>query len=273
MSEDRQFEQLPARTESPSRQLPSVMRTGNGQSAVALPSTRQLILHLTVAFRLGGSVTAMILWRHQVEREEIAVIQPLPVQVAAPVAPTIVEAALSMPPPPEPEPEPVTVIDDAVSPQIEIIAPELVYKEKDKLLLVHKNDRVVERYINFTPDVIDAAIRCNTTRVRELLTQGADVNSSDERGDTVLAWAVKRKCAPVVRLLLERGAHINTISRNGFTPYVWSRIYGHQEMSEMLKVAGADTESGSYWWRNEEDGNAAWMKARYDALCKNQLCN
>ena len=272
MSEDRQFEQLPAKTVSAKRSVPSVLANAPGQSAVALPSGRQLLVHLTIAFFLGVSVTAMIFLRHQAEREEIAAVLPLPpvVPVPAPVAPTIVEAALSIPPPP---PEPATVVDDVVSPQIEIVAPEIVYKEKDKLLLLHKNDKVIERYINFTPDVIDAAIRCNTVRVRELLNQGADANSSDERGDTVLAWAVKRKCAPVVQLLLERGAHVNTISRNGFTPYVWSRIYGHQQMSELLKLAGADTESGSYWWRNEEDGNAAWMKARYEALCKNQRCN
>lgn len=272
MSEDRQFEHLPARTESADRSTPSVLANRHGHSAVALPSGKQFLLHITIAFCLGGTVTAMIFSRHQADREEIASVQPVvvavPEPVAAPIPPTIVEAALSIPPP-----EPVEIIEDAVSPRIEIVMPEPVYKEKDKLLLLHKNDRVVERYINFTPDVIDAAIRCNTTRVRELLNQGADVNSSDERGDTVLAWAVKRKCAPVVQLLLDRGANVNTISRNGFTPYVWSRIYGHQQMSQMLKLAGADTESGSYWWRNEEDGNAAWMKARYEALCKNQYCN
>ncbi len=240
-----------------------------------------MLTHLGVAFSIGVVVTLFVVSRHQSEREAVEPIvtfTQMPMVSSEPtfqpIEPKLLEEKLSSLPPvmasAVSEPPPSV---DVVSPPIEIVAQPIAYKEKDRILLLHKNDKVVERYINFTPDVIDAAIRCQPLQVRELLNRGASVNSSDERGDTVLAWAVKRNCTPVVQLLLESGARVNTVSRNGFTPYVWSRIYGRDEMSEILKSAGADTESGSYWWRNEEDGSNAWMKARYDALCKNNRCD
>lgn len=293
MREDQPDSNLPERAKPSNRPVPmvtgTVSRSDSGRGPIAptafvLPTGRQILLHLCVACCLGALVTGLITANHQSEREEAEEIDPIiafneapaftsPAEpIAAPLLESVPPVA-AVPQPTEASISDAAAIDDVRSPSMEIVSPPKVYKEKDKLLVLHKEDEVVERYINFTPDVIDAAIRCDTSRVRELLGQGADVNSSDERGDSVLAWAVKRECIPVVTLLLERGAHVNTISRNGFTPYVWSRLYRYPQLSSILKAAGADTELGSYWWRHEEDGSGPWMRATYEALCKNQLCN
>ncbi|MCB0322822.1 MAG: ankyrin repeat domain-containing protein [Bdellovibrionales bacterium] len=155
----------------------------------------------------------------------------------------------------------------AEDPQLISIPPSAV-TERDKLYIIDKHGELSEQVVFYTPPLIDASIRCDLAQAKALVSDGIDINLRDERGDSALAWAVKRNCIPIVKLLLSRGAQINSTSENGFTPYLWARIYRNESMQQLLKSAGADTNIGSYWWRFDEDGKQAYLEESLKAACR-----
>lgn len=146
------------------------------------------------------------------------------------------------------------------------------FKEKDKLYTLAGNEPPKESFINFTPDLLEAAVDCDSKTVQTLLEKGVNINTVDDRGDSALSWAVRRKCPSVVRLLLARGANANIKSQNGFTPYVWARIYRLPEIEKMLVEAGATT-SGLYWWRFDRGSDQEWLELALSQACANKDCS
>ncbi len=69
-----------------------------------------------------------------------------------------------------------------------------------------------------------------------LLDQGADVNATDQFGNTSLHLAVRYP--DLVRLLLERGARVG--ARNAFGDTPLHRAVGDKRIVELLLTAGAD---------------------------------
>jgi ankyrin repeat protein len=69
-----------------------------------------------------------------------------------------------------------------------------------------------------------------------LLDQGADVNATDQFGNTSLHLAVRYP--ELVRLLLERGARVG--ARNAFGDTPLHRAVGDRRIVELLLGAGAD---------------------------------
>ena len=72
--------------------------------------------------------------------------------------------------------------------------------------------------------------------VRVLIDAGADLNLTDDNGDTASMLAVKTGQTDVLRMLLEAGADISG-SRN---PLFIAARRGHKEITQMLINAGAD---------------------------------
>ena len=82
----------------------------------------------------------------------------------------------------------------------------------------------IAAYVELAHLIIALPIRCNDVQrerlfsrifflmfldlrtARRVLNQGADVNATDEDGESALTWAAKRNCESVVQLLLDRGA-------------------------------------------------------------------
>lgn len=151
--------------------------------------------------------------------------------------------------------------------------PPAAFTERDKLYVVQSNGELVEGYISITPALIDASIRCDVAQAKALLSDGLDVNQRDQRGDSALAWAVKRDCSPIVRLLLREGVKVDSASENGFTPYLWARLYNNAHMMQLLKRAGADTSRGGYWWRTKEDGKKEYIERSLAAACRDPLAS
>ncbi len=151
--------------------------------------------------------------------------------------------------------------------------PPAAFTERDKLYVIQSNGELVQGYISITPALIDASIRCDVDQAKALLSDGLDVNQHDQRGDSALAWAVKRDCSPIVRLLLRQGVEVDSTSENGFTPYLWARLYNNQHMMQLLKRAGADTERGGYWWRTKEDGKKNYIERSLAAACRDPLAS
>lgn len=90
------------------------------------------------------------------------------------------------------------------------------------------------------PAIIEAARLEQVARVRELLEQGADPNTSDHHGLTVLHWAAITGCMDLARLLVNRGAHVNPREEllTDLTPLALARWLNRADLAEFLAGHG-----------------------------------
>ncbi len=86
------------------------------------------------------------------------------------------------------------------------------------------------------------ALRGNSQIVATLLDHGADVRASDPDGMTPLMWAAFGGSGPTVKVLLSRGAEINTKNKKGETALTWARARGSNRavIDELLKKGARD---------------------------------
>jgi ankyrin repeat protein len=90
------------------------------------------------------------------------------------------------------------------------------------------------------PPLLDAARSGDTTELRALLKQGANVNASDGDGTTPLHWASYRDDLEAADLLMRAGANVNATNDLGATP-LWSASQnGSGVMVARLLEAGAN---------------------------------
>ena len=79
----------------------------------------------------------------------------------------------------------------------------------------------------------------SSTRVRELIASGADVNRRHKCGNTPLSEAASHGRVDVVSALLEAGADPGVYADDGSGPLHWAANNGHLSVVEMLLAAGA----------------------------------
>ena len=89
-------------------------------------------------------------------------------------------------------------------------------------------------------DLIASAKLGELARVRELLSNGAAVNTSDRRGMTPLMWASASGNLEVVQQLLERGAVVDRRAADGTTALMLASANGFTETVRALLGRGAD---------------------------------
>ncbi|MBI5205625.1 MAG: ankyrin repeat domain-containing protein [Nitrospirae bacterium] len=93
-------------------------------------------------------------------------------------------------------------------------------------------------------DLIDAARRGDINAVKELLNEGADVNTKDRADRTALNYAASGGYAEMAKALIEKGANVNTKDSNGDTALMKAafkgQFKGHREIVKTLIANGAD---------------------------------
>jgi len=92
-------------------------------------------------------------------------------------------------------------------------------------------------------NLMRASAKGDLTTVKQLINEGADVNSADNHGRTALLEAAWGGKADVVKLLLEKGADANAADTTGYTPLMRACEEGYSEVVSLLIKAGADTNS------------------------------
>jgi hypothetical protein len=87
----------------------------------------------------------------------------------------------------------------------------------------------------------DAAYRGKPILVDELVRAGADVNSANQAGVSVLMVGVVSGNLDVARLLIEAGARVNAKDGSGQTALMYAAKYRKFEMAKLLVASGAKT--------------------------------
>ncbi|WP_313621306.1 ankyrin repeat domain-containing protein [Achromobacter sp.] len=91
--------------------------------------------------------------------------------------------------------------------------------------------------------LLEAAAKGDTTRVRDLVAQGAPLETRDEEGNTPLLRATQGNHAAAAGVLIEAGANVNTQNRMQDSAYLLAGARGYQEILELTLTHGADLKS------------------------------
>lgn len=98
--------------------------------------------------------------------------------------------------------------------------------------------------------------------LKEYIEQGGDVNKKGSKGITALMDAIAMQDKPKVQYLIEQGADVNATSDDGKTAY--SLAFGNDELVDLLKNAGANTNPSYLLLLAIEHNNAQSAKAMID---------
>src|SRR6476660_6980588 len=89
--------------------------------------------------------------------------------------------------------------------------------------------------------IADAEMRGDTSAVRTLLKQGADVNAAQGDGVTALHWAATKGDAEMAHMLVTAGANLSAVTRfGGYTALHVAAERGSAAVVDTLVKAGAD---------------------------------
>jgi ankyrin repeat protein len=89
-------------------------------------------------------------------------------------------------------------------------------------------------------ELLDAARAGRTDEVRDLLAEGADVNTANTAGKTVLMMAAAFGNARIVDILLAEGADVNAKDKSQSTALIAAAYNGNLHVVKSLLARGAD---------------------------------
>ncbi len=88
-----------------------------------------------------------------------------------------------------------------------------------------------------------------------LIKEGADVNTKDNDGRTVLMFASINGHKDIAQILIDKGADVNATTNDGYTALMNASEFGHKDIVEMLIAKGADVNT------KDNDGQTVLMFA------------
>ncbi len=99
------------------------------------------------------------------------------------------------------------------------------------------------------------AARNGDAALKSLLSQGVNINATDEDGETALMEAADGRNPEVVRVLIANGANVNAADEDGETALMIAADEGNTETVRLLIQAGANVNA------RDEEGESALDKA------------
>ena len=93
-------------------------------------------------------------------------------------------------------------------------------------------------------ELIDAVKAGNAASVQQKLAAGADANSRDGDGSTLLMLAAHAGDLPMVKVLLDQGADVNACDERGWSPLI-KAVYNHELKRGFADVVQALIEAGA----------------------------
>ncbi len=82
--------------------------------------------------------------------------------------------------------------------------------------------------------LIDAAKNGDIGKVKESITNGANVDARDENGKTALYWAARRGQIDVAKVLIAKGVNVNVKDKNNETAVEIAIRCGYHQIAELI---------------------------------------
>lgn len=104
---------------------------------------------------------------------------------------------------------------------------------------------------NKNQQLVTAAENGETVKVKQLLSEGANINTQDDQGRTPVMAATYKNRVETVRALIEAGADINKQDNMKNNPFLYAGAEGYLEILKLVNAANPDLSL-----RNRYGGNA-----------------
>lgn len=112
------------------------------------------------------------------------------------------------------------------------------YKKLEVLGVLRKAGAAVSYTGDKAKDIILAMLSLDREKVFSLVEEGADPDSKDKSGKTLLMYSVEEKWPEVIELLLKKGADANAKDRDGWTAMMHAALENQTELLKVFEQAG-----------------------------------
>ena len=113
-----------------------------------------------------------------------------------------------------------------------------------------------------TTPLIKASTKGDSSAVKKLINEGANINEPDSAGATPLHYAVSTGNYNLVKMLIDKGADVNARDKGDSTPLMNAICYNNVDMVKLLIESGADVNA------KDSFGNTALMSASIPSIAK-----
>ncbi len=129
-------------------------------------------------------------------------------------------------------------------------------KEKGDKKIIEVLEKHGATPMDYQKSIIDAVEQGNYKTVKQLLSEGVDVNTRVPNGCSIIHFAAENGYLDIVTLLLEKGANVNDIAPSSrLTPLHLAARDGYLEVVKFLIAKGANPELKNY--QNETPADLA----------------
>jgi len=108
------------------------------------------------------------------------------------------------------------------------------------MILIPVLGNEAEKATTLHESLLRAITEGTTDQLGSFLEGGADVNETDDKGQTPLHLAARQRHAATVRLLLSKGADVHLKDNLGWTALHSATAEGAEEVARLLIAAGAN---------------------------------